>query len=162
MSSKHHYYVGPYVETRSPMGPEAVAMTSCTNEGCEVNRDHMPRDKGFCNRCGSAVGMVKYQRHAEMVDAEEVRREITDRMADWQTDEPGVRLWTPNVGGRQAPRNFEPEPRGENGATPLTPADVKAETLWLPAGFAWELEAIEHAYGPQNVRVRWGLVWMWM
>lgn len=156
------YYLGPYVETRSPMGPETVAMTSCTNTSCEVNRKRMPRERGFCNRCGSPVDMIRYERQAETVDADEVRSLLGEALMDWGAGTEGRRVWTPNLTDRGEPRRFEVEPEGETGAAPLDAEDLPdRERDWLRAAFAAELGVLTKAYGAENVQVRWGLVWMW-
>lgn len=162
MSSRRSYYLGPYVETRCPMVSSARTAQGCTNTACEVHTQNLELAGLFCSNCGERRGPVTYHEQEPAVDAAEVYKILGEAMTDWRTDTDGVSAWTPNLTDRGEPRRFEVEPQGETGATPLDAEDLPdRERDWLRSAFAAELGVLTKAYGTENVRVRWGLVWMW-
>jgi hypothetical protein len=66
-------------------------------------------------------------------------------------------FWTPNA-HRDQPRAFSFDPKLSDVFWPLDWLSPAEERGWLMRAFAAELDALRAAYGPANVRVRWGVL----
>jgi hypothetical protein len=159
MSSKHHYYVGPYVETRCARVQEPRTRRTCTNALCAVSKGS--HHGNFCAVCGAPVGDVAYSVEVDAVSAPDLCQQIREALMNKDVAD-GVHAWLPNA-GRSQPRRFRLGGEdGQAGATPILPTQHFREREWLGGAFSAEIEAMRVAYGAENVTIRWGIVWMWM
>lgn len=155
-----HTYLGPYVEYTPNARPHEVTVYGCADPGCSQYKNRSPdakRASRFCADCGKPTGPstrteTRTLRYFDVLDSERLTS-LKGEGDDCNEGYLGCNIAAPYV------FHFR-----EDGSEhlPITPASINEEIAWFVKTFALELEMLRAAYGPEHVKVLWGLHQYWM
>lgn len=164
MGIDYSLYIGPYA--RCKVGEVMVSETirTCSNADCVLYKDTGIGFRKFCSECGSQVKDRQVPAIGLVVDVEDLRDEINDRLVtpsgsdfcDWMQKNK-THVWISNITNVKG-LYWSSDPTCDTSLTVMDPDVIFKEVTVFRQFFQKELTVIEKAYGKDNFSIEWGVI----
>ena len=152
--------IGPYAECRSKLITETVNIKACTKPTCRYAS--IAVSGNFCSLCGSKVGSVLVDVTTVEVKPDHVG--IDDGRLALSPGETlrsnyhnrGIHIWMSNL---PQVANTHSLSEGEDEVVAIDANTINTGIEDFEKVFAEELELMRRSYGPDNVRVKYGVIY---
>lgn len=159
-------YIGPYARCQNGKTTVEVTVNACGNPTCpQVAKERYEKVK-FCETCGTAIGPVKVSRTQDRVPTGDLQEYVIGGKMTPINTEFGfkgwedVDVWINNLNTIPVGKHYEPKSEIYHLENPK-PEMIAEEIKQFEQLCADSLAELRKAYGPENVKISWGILgWM--
>lgn len=155
-------YCGPYIECKTRKTTTTWYKRMCRNPECSrCDQEVQHGAVRFCGECGHGIETVGTTVEVDAIDRLELEEEFDGSLCQFffnpptELEERGIHIW---LVSEKKPRRDYYVDDGEKHVTELSPGDIADEVQEFTRKARKGLKKLETHYGPENVKVKWGVL----
>lgn len=155
MGIDYHVSIGPYVECFSEKIEKTFTKPICTNELCKYFGRVVSTK--FCGYCSMLIENAPYVKSVDKVSPEVLEKILNDRLYEVCLDVTEVSHIKTLISNRTVETSFWPKETGSF-SEEITESDRIRSLEHFNKVHKEDLDKLRNLFGPENVVVKWGIV----